>query len=45
MIDFEIKNKLITQEELNKFEIEIGLSLPEDYKAHMLKHNGEAPLS
>ena len=45
MIDFEIENKLITQEELNEFEIEIELSLPRDYKAHMLRYNGGSPLS
>lgn len=45
MISFEIENTLITQEELNEFEVEIGLSLPQDYKAHMLKWNGGSPLS
>ncbi|WP_227871732.1 SMI1/KNR4 family protein [Flavobacterium kingsejongi] len=35
----------MTPEELNKFELEIELSLPEDYKAHMLKYNGGTPLS
>ncbi len=45
MIDFEIENKLITPEELEEFEIKTGVSLPQDYKEHMLKYNGGSPLS
>lgn len=37
---FELRNKLITSEEIREFEAETGLSLPEDYKAHMLQYNG-----
>lgn len=39
---FKLENQLITPEELREFEMEIGLSLPEDYKAHMLEYNGAA---
>ncbi|MNU83700.1 SMI1 / KNR4 family protein [compost metagenome] len=42
---FKARNPLISPEELKEFETEIGLSLPEDYKAHMLKYNGGSPLS
>lgn len=45
MIDFRIENELITEEELNEFEQEIGLTLPEDYRVHMLKYNGGLPQS
>ncbi|MEJ5102685.1 SMI1/KNR4 family protein [Chryseobacterium sp. MYb328] len=45
MIDFEIENKLITSDELHEFEIKTGISLPQDYKKHMLKYNGGSPLS
>ncbi|MEO4005359.1 SMI1/KNR4 family protein [Flavobacterium sp. CAU 1735] len=45
MIDFRIDNERITAEELNEFEQEIGLTLPEDYRAHMLKYNGGSPFS
>lgn len=37
---FQIKNQPISAEELKEFEMETGLSLPEDYKAHMLRYNG-----
>lgn len=36
----EANHSLITPKELKEFEAEIGLSLPEDYKMHMLKYNG-----
>lgn len=42
---FKTENQLITPEELNEFETEIGLSLPDDYKEHMLKCNGGSPHS
>ncbi|BAP32479.1 uncharacterized protein CHSO_3442 [Chryseobacterium sp. StRB126] len=45
MIDFEIENKLITSDELHEFEVKTGISLPQDYKEHMLKYNGGSPLS
>jgi len=45
MIDFRIENEQITAEDLNEFEKEIGLTLPEDYRAHMLKYNGGLPSS
>jgi hypothetical protein len=45
MIDFRIDNERITEEELNEFEQEIGGTLPEDYRAHMLKYNGGVPSS
>lgn len=37
---FKAENQLISRKELKEFETKIGLSLPEDYKAHMLKYNG-----
>lgn len=41
MIEFRIRNELITQEELEEFEQKLdGLKFPEDYKAHMLEYNG-----
>lgn len=42
---FEITNQLITPEELEAFEKEIGLCLPADYKAHMLQYNGATTAS
>ncbi|WP_095074913.1 SMI1/KNR4 family protein [Tenacibaculum jejuense] len=45
MIEFEIENELITEEELNNFEIKLnGLKLPDDYRNHMLKYNGGGTL-
>ncbi len=45
MIDFEIENRLITTDELHEFEIKTGVSLPKDYKEHLLKYNGGSPMS
>ncbi|THF52852.1 SMI1/KNR4 family protein [Flavobacterium supellecticarium] len=45
MIDFRIENERITVEELNEFEEETGVTLPEDYRVHMLQYNGGSPFS
>jgi hypothetical protein len=37
---FKAENQSISYEELEAFETTIALSLPKDYKAHMLQYNG-----
>jgi hypothetical protein len=40
---FNIEEKKITLLELNEFEQNLSLTLPDDYKQHMLKYNGGYP--
>ncbi|WP_175620518.1 SMI1/KNR4 family protein [Chryseobacterium schmidteae] len=37
---FSVENPPIMLEDLKEFEAALGLSLPEDYKAHLLAYNG-----
>ncbi|SDI61543.1 SMI1/KNR4 family protein [Chryseobacterium jejuense] len=43
MDNFILTEKKITNTELETFEQEIGLTLPESYKKHILKYNGGTP--
>lgn len=43
MITFKRVKESITESDLVEFESMIGLTLPEDYKKHMLKYNGGKP--
>ena len=45
MIHFEKVNDEINENDLKIFEDTLGLTLPKDYKAHMLKYNGGEPES
>jgi len=39
-MEFYIQNQLVTEQEIQDFEREYNLTLPNDYKAHLLKYNG-----
>ena len=43
MITFTPRYQLINLFEIREFENKLGLSLPEDYKTHMLQYNGGRP--
>lgn len=44
MITFKRIGELITESDINDFELFIGLTLPDDYKEHMIKYNGGKPV-